>query len=170
MKILVIASAVFILLLILVLLFLRHRGATTKFISEQQMQIELAKDLKLSETILGKLNLTTAEWKFDYSFFTNKQYKALALIHELEAMGYSAHLRQNNLLWVIEEWQVYGWTNNIDCDSEAIKQWIERMYKMGYECDCAFERWGSFDSQNLIEDAIKSGDYISSVIEKAKQR
>ncbi len=170
MRILAITFAVIILLIVLVLFYLKRHGATTKFVSKQCIQDELNEALKLSETILERLNLSTTEWKFDYSFGTNKKVNALVLIDKLKAMGYSARLRQNNLLFVIEEWQVYGWTANINCSSDSMKKWIEEMYLLGYEYDCLFERWGTFDSVDLIEDAIASGKPFTSFIEDAVKK
>ncbi|HLP19916.1 MAG TPA: ribonuclease E inhibitor RraB [Chitinophagales bacterium] len=154
-------------------LYLIWVNKTKKYIIEAAMLQNILKDKGLNPHILQKLNLPFELWRLDYSFHTNKHEKAILLSDELKNMGYLASIRKDNLLYVIEEWEVFGWTGNVRIKVESINEWTETMHRIGHKYDCRFDRWGTFSTEELIDKAIESklgaGGFIAEVLKQEKK-
>ena len=118
----------------------------------------ILKDREINPVIIEKLQLPSAfEFKIDFSFHTNKYANAVSLKSELISLGYAVSIRKDYLLYVIEDWEILGWTSKMSIDNSTISNWTESMHRMGLNYDCRFDRWGTFTSESIINRAIENG-------------
>jgi regulator of RNase E activity RraB len=78
----------------------------------------------------------------EFFFYSDEEDKANNLVIELARLGYEVYAVYPPEL-EDQQWSVIGCTIPMNLQEGELTNWSEQMVKLGYECDCKFDGWGS---------------------------
>ena len=114
--------------------------------TEENFREKVAISRKQSLVMLAVVweNGATEETKrrLEYFFDTNSNKKANALIKTLRAMGYHIEKDASHRPNI----RVKGWTTEMKLAAETVLSWEIQMLKTGFEHDCIFNGWGTYNN------------------------
>lgn len=78
----------------------------------------------------------------EFFFYSDQEDKANNLAIELAKLGYEVYdvypPKDED-----QQWAIIGCTSPMNLHEDELTNWSEQMVKLGYECDCKFDGWGT---------------------------
>ena len=78
----------------------------------------------------------------EFFFYSDEEDKANNLAIELNKLCYEVY-GVHPLDKEDQQWSVIGCTAPMHLSEDELTNWSEQMVKLGYECDCKFDGWGT---------------------------
>jgi len=105
------------------------------------------KVLELRKKFGGNANVFQ---RVEFFFYSDQEDKANNLAIELSKLGYEVY-SVNPPAYKDQQWSVIGCTSPIDLREDELTNWSTQMIELGYQCDCKFDGWGTFISEQMQE-------------------
>jgi regulator of RNase E activity RraB len=130
-------------------LFDRFKSARKRFVSPEDFEGNLRKQLAMTPDTLGQLRRHGAtpesSLKLEFFFYTDTADKAIALATALSEFRYEVEQGPSNSDKNLRV--VTGWTTAIQMNDETVLAWTEQMCRLGFVHDCDFDGWGTDPTQ-----------------------
>ena len=128
----------------------RNGGKKPRFVSNDGLQNNLTRQLKMSPQTLAQLHkhgvTEQMTLKLEFFFYTDTEAKGQSLAGTLKRLEYTvecAPMASDARLFLLT-----GWTTPIKMNETSVLGWTTRMCYVGHEHDCDFDGWGTNPRQN----------------------